>query len=226
MLAGQIKMLIADADPTVRKILKIAAGEEDWLCDEAANGIAVLKLLKHEKYNIIVIDAELPEIDGRTVCRQIRKVASIPVIFLGKSVLEEDKLAAFSAGGNDYVVKPFYPRELLARINSLLTLYGRTPEIKKVLNIGGLVIDMLSRKVTIGGREIALSPKEYDLLLYMAQNPSVAHTRDKLLSDVWGADFFGVDRTVDTHVKSVRNKIRPYHYYLVTVWGYGYKFET
>lgn len=226
MIAMQVKLLVADADSSVRRIIKVAAAEEGWECDEAANGIAALKLFRHEKYNLVILDADLPELDGKLVCRQMRKVTNIPVIIIGKGELEEERLAAFTAGGNDYVIKPFYPRELIARINSLIILYGKVPEVKKTLDAGKLKIDLLARKVTVEGREITLAPKEYDLLLYLCRNPSVAYSRDRLLTVVWGEDFFGTDRTVDTHVKSLRNKIRPYHYYIVTVWGYGYKFEV
>ncbi len=225
MLAMQARLLLADADSSVRRIVKIAAEEEGWQCDEAANGIMALKLFRHEKYDLVVLDADLPELDGKLVCRQIRKTSGIPLLLTGKGELEDDRLSAFAAGGNDYVIKPFYPRELIARVKSLITLSGKKPESKKELAIGKLTIDFLSRTVRVGEREVVLAPKEYDLLLHLCQNPAIAYSRDKLLNLVWGEDFFGTDRTVDTHVKSIRNKIKPYHYYIVTVWGYGYKFE-
>lgn len=219
------RLLIADTDAAVRGILRIAAREEGWDCIEAADGITALKLFRHNSFHIALLDYDLAELDGKIVCRQIRKSMNIPVIILSTHSGEAERLAGFAAGGNDYVLKPFYPREIIARIKSLLSLYGHAPEERKTLVRGKISINLLSHKVTVDNQQLALTPKEYDLLLFFCQNPSRAYSRDALLNLVWGEDFYGSDRTVDTHVKSLRGKIHPYHHYIVTIWGMGYKFE-
>lgn len=224
-MVEDVKILVADADPTVRSIVRIATEEEGWSCVEAPDGIVALKLCRRNTFRLAVLDFDLPELDGRLVCRQIRKSSTAPVIFVGRHTGEAERLSCFSAGGNDYVIKPFYPRELIARAKSLMSLHGRLPEEPRTVTRGGITVDLTSRSVRVDGHEVALTPKEYDLLLFLCQNPSKAYTRDALLNLVWGDDFFGSDRTVDTHVKSLRGKIRPYHYYIVTIWGTGYKFE-
>ncbi|MDR1916191.1 MAG: response regulator transcription factor [Synergistaceae bacterium] len=220
-----IRLLVADMDASVREIIRYCVRDEGWVCDEAKDGITVLKLLRRKEYNLIILEAELPEITGEIVCRQIRKSSRVPVIFLGRQTSEEDRLNCFASGGNDFVVKPFFPREMLARIKSFLSLSGAVTT-KKMLNSGNLRIETYSHSVSVEGREIKLTPREYDLLLFFCQNPNKAFSREEILDLVWGKHFFGTDRTVDTHVKSLRNKIRPYHVYISTIWGYGYKYDT
>lgn len=225
-MVSDTRLLIADTDAAVRGIIRISAQEEGWSFDEAGDGITALKLLRRNTFQIAILDYDLAELDGKIVCRQIRKSSGIPVIFLSSHGGETERLTGFAAGGNDYMIKPFYPRELVARIKSLLTLYGHTPEQKRTLVCGKISIDLLSHKAIVENRQLALTPKEYDLLLFFCQNPSKAYSRDALLNLVWGEDFYGSDRTIDTHIKSLRGKISPYHYYIVTIWGMGYKFET
>lgn len=225
-MVSDTRLLIADTDAAVRGIIRISAQEEGWSFDEAGDGITALKLLRRNTFQIAILDYDLAELDGKIVCRQIRKSSGIPVIFLSSHGGETERLTGFAAGGNDYMIKPFYPRELVARIKSLLTLYGHAPEQKRTLVCGKISIDLLSHKAIVENRQLALTPKEYDLLLFFCQNPSKAYSRDVLLNLVWGEDFYGSDRTVDTHIKSLRGKISPYHYYIVTIWGMGYKFET
>ncbi|MEA5012018.1 MAG: response regulator transcription factor [Angelakisella sp.] len=225
-MVSDTRLLIADTDAAVRGIIRISAQEEGWSFDEAGDGITALKLLRRNTFQIAILDYDLAELDGKIVCRQIRKSSGIPVIFLSSHGGETERLTGFAAGGNDYMIKPFYPRELVARIKSLLTLYGHAPEQKRTLVCGKISIDLLSHKAIVENRQLALTPKEYDLLLFFCQNPSKAYSRDALLNLVWGEDFYGSDRTVDTHIKSLRGKISPYHYYIVTIWGMGYKFET
>lgn len=225
-MVSDTRLLIADTDAAVRGIIRISAQEEGWSFDEAGDGITALKLLRRNTFQIAILDYDLAELDGKIVCRQIRKSSGIPVIFLSSHGGETERLTGLAAGGNDYMIKPFYPRELVARIKSLLTLYGHAPEQKRTLVCGKISIDLLSHKAIVENRQLALTPKEYDLLLFFCQNPSKAYSRDALLNLVWGEDFYGSDRTVDTHIKSLRGKISPYHYYIVTIWGMGYKFET
>jgi len=202
----------------------MAAAEQGWICDDAADGIAALKLLRRMRYHLVVLNAELPDVDGIFVCRHLRKSEMIPVIFTSKSGAETDRLAGFEAGGNDYVIKPFFPRELIARMKNLLTLTGCDTGVSKTVTAGNLRIDISSHTVSLDGRTLQLTPKEYDLLLFFCQHPFQAFSRDNLLDEVWGRDFFGSDRTVDTHVKILRGKLQPYDY-IETVWGFGYKFR-
>lgn len=220
-----IRLLVADGDANVRDIVGFCARQEHWLCDEAKDGIAAIKLLRRKQYHLVILEAELPEIDGRLVCGQARKSTRVPIVFVSRRTAEEDRLAAFTAGGNDYLVKPFYPRELIARIKSLLTLCGISGFHHEEVICGAIRIEMLSHSVYVDNRPVQLTPKEYDLLLYFCQNPHHAFSRDALLDAVWGEQFYGTDRTVDTHIKSLREKIRPCHNTIMTVWGFGYKFE-
>ncbi len=221
----EVRLLVADADVSVREIVRLATAEQGWLCDDAADGIAVFKLLRRYRYNLIVIDVDLPDIDGIFVCRHLRKNAQTPLIFMSKDGSENDRLAAFEAGGNDYVLKPFYPREMVARIKNLLTLTGCNPSAPKPISAGELRVDTHSHTADfVDGRALQLTPKEYDLLLFFCKHPYQAFSRDVLLDEVWGRDFFGSDRTVDTHVKSLRGKLQPLDY-IETIWGFGYKFK-
>lgn len=219
------RLLIADADSTVRNILSLAAREEGFACETAADGIAALKLFRRQQFHAALLSVDLPELDGRTVCRQLRKSVTFPVLFLGRSGSETDRMSCFSVGGTDYIPKPFYPREVMARVKALLSLYGHAPQAPTAVVQGGIVIDLQAKKVSVDGLAIRLTPKEYDLLQFLCQNPSRVYSRDLLLDLVWGEGFFGSDRTVDTHIKSIRSKIKPYQDLIVTVWGVGYKFE-
>ena len=225
-MAQGIRLLIADPDASVRGIIRIAINEKGWECSEAADGIMALKLFRRNSYHLAVLDYDLAELNGRIVCRQIRKVSKIPVILLSVHSGEAERLSGFAEGCNDYILKPFYPGEVVARIQSLMTLCGYDNVQKKNLVCGGIEIDLLSHNVYIDQKAIKLTPKEYDLLVFFCQNPQKAFSRNALLDLVWDEDFDGSDRTVDTHVKSLRGKIRPYSFYISTVWGVGYKFEA
>ncbi len=224
-MARPAKLLVADADASVREVIRIACAEAGWLCDTVASGIEALKRLRREKYLLVILEAELPEIDGLMVCRQLRKTSRAPVVFVSTRYREEDRLAGFAAGGNDYLQKPFYPRELVARAASLIELSsGAAAKATAAVQAGQVRIDQESHAVFVGGRRVAVSPREFDLLLFFAQNPNQAFSRDQLLDLVWGPEFTGGDRTVDTHVKSLRSKLRPFQTMVETLWGYGYKF--
>lgn len=224
-MLSEIRLLIADADQTVRDIIRLGAEEEGWRCDQVADGIAALKALKRRGYDIVILDAELPEVDGLIVCRHLRKSSETPVIFISKNGKETDRLAGFSAGGNDYVLKPFFPRELIVRVRNLLKLRGHAVSSQKPLAANRILIDLDSHTVFLDNQPIKLAPKEYDLLLFFCRNPGQAFSREGLLNLVWGDDYEGSDRTVDTHIKALRNKIQPCQSYIQTVWGYGYRFE-
>ncbi|MDR1021564.1 MAG: response regulator transcription factor [Synergistaceae bacterium] len=220
-----IRLLVADTDVSVREVLRYCAKDEGWGLDEAKDGIAALKLLRRNQYNLVILDADLPEVSGELVCGQIRKKSRIPVIFTCNRSSEQDRLECFAAGGNDFVIKPFFPREILARVKSFLDLCG-TFSSGKEISSGNPLINTHLHSVMVDDREIKLTPKEYDLLLFFCGHPDRAFSRDDILDYVWGKCFAGTDRTVDTHVKSLRNKIKPYHDYISTIWGYGYKYRT
>lgn len=226
MDSDEIRLLVADSDSSVRAIIRRCAQEEKWNLDEAKDGIEAVKLLRRRKYHLAIFEVELPVIDGFMVCENLSQKPFIPVIYLSKKSSEDDRLAAFEAGGNDYIIKPFYPRELVARIKNLLKLNGIVNSTDPILSSGNLKIDLSSQDVFVDGKRIKLTPKEYNLLLFFCRNQNKAFSRSMLLDLVWGRQFEGTDRTVDTHVKSLREKIKPYHNYITTIWGYGYKYEV
>jgi two-component system response regulator ResD len=209
VLDQDTKLLAADADPTVREIISLCARGEGWLFDGAPDGLSALKRLRRNEYNLVILEAELPEVDGFIVCRHLRKSANVPVIFISRHGNEASRLAAFEAGGNDYVLKPFYPRELVARIKNLLNIWGHDARAANIIRAGEISLDLSSHRAAVSGSEVKLTPKEFELLLFFMRNQRQAFSRDSLLQLVWGQDFFGSDRTVDTHIKSLRGKILP-----------------
>jgi DNA-binding response OmpR family regulator len=173
------------------------------------------------------MDTALPELDAWHVCRQIRKTASTPIIMLSDRETEEEKLSFFDIGVDDFIAKPFSGKELMARVRVMLRHSAMQSRLApRRIIYGGLCIDSVSRAVYIDGETVMLTPKEYSLLCFLAQNPDKALSRENILNEVWGEDFFGTDRTVDTHIKTLRENIKPYHRFIETVWGYGYIFKT
>ena len=170
----------------------------------------------------------MPRLDGFSACKEIRKTNDIPVIMLSARGEEYDKLFGFELGIDDYVTKPFSPKELMARINAVLTRHHTAAAATSVdvLDFNGLSINIPARTVSVDGTKVELTPKEYDLLFYLVQNKNIALSRDRLLQDIWGYDFFGDDRTIDTHIKNLRNNLGVYRDYIVTLRGVGYKFEV
>ena len=169
----------------------------------------------------------MPKLDGFSACKEIKKIKDIPIIMLSARSEEYDKLFGFELGIDDYVVKPFSPKELMARVNAVLSRNSAIEKpSEKVMKFDGLEINIPARTVTVDGEKIELTPKEYDLLFYLVENKNIALSRDKLLSDIWGYDFFGDDRTIDTHIKNLRNNLGKYRDYIVTLRGVGYKFEA
>ena len=193
---------------------------------EAADGMSAVGLVKLNDYDLVILDIMMPKLDGFSACKEIKKIKDVPVIMLSARGEEYDKLFGFELGIDDYVVKPFSPKELMARINVVLARRNAAPQTRSdVLKFGGLEINIAARTVSVDGERIDLTPKEYDLLFYLIENRNIALSRDKLLSDIWGYDFFGDDRTIDTHIKNLRNALGPYRDYIVTLRGVGYKFE-
>lgn len=222
---GEIRLLIVDPNSSVRGEIKRLASAVGYAYDEAADGIAALKFFRRNDYNIVVIEADLPELDGRNVCRQIRKSSNIPILLMSEKSGEQEKLCAFELGVDDYIVKPFYPKELLARVKVFLYRSGsQTKSAPEKIALNGLFINTISREVMVDDHPVQLTPKEYDLLFFLSQNPNKAYSREALLNEIWGYCFTGSDRTIDTHIRTLRENIRPYDNYIVTVWGFGYKF--
>lgn len=222
------KILVVDDEAKIREVIREYSEFNGFEVTEAEDGMTAVGLCKLNDYDIIIMDVMMPKLDGFSACKEIKKIKDIPVIMLSARGEEYDKLFGFELGIDDYMVKPFSPKELIARVNAVLTRHNPKDASEKndVLEFGGLVIDIPGRSVTINGERIVLTPKEYDLLFFLVENKNIALSRDKLLSDIWGYDFFGDDRTIDTHIKNLRNNLGPYRDYIVTLRGVGYKFEV
>ena len=223
------RVLIVDDEEKIREVLKEYAEFEGYEVVEAADGMEAVKICQKQDFDVLIMDIMMPKLDGFSACKEIRKHKLIPVLMLSSRGEEYDKLFGFELGIDDYVVKPFSPKEVMARINVIIKRNNakqkETPE-KECIRFDGLEIDILGRNVYVDGEKAEMTPKEYDLLFYLVKNKNIALTRDKLLSDVWGYDFYGDDRTVDTHIKMLRNSLGPYRDYIVTLRGLGYKFEV
>lgn len=220
------KILVVDDEPKIREVIREYAEFSGFEVTEAEDGMSAIGLCKLNDYDIIIMDVMMPKLDGFSACKEIKKIKDTPVIMLSARGEEYDKLFGFELGIDDYIVKPFSPKELMARINAVLArVNSQTTAPQGVLTFGGLEINIPARTVTVDGEKIELTPKEYELLFYLVENKNIALSRDKLLSDIWGYDFFGDDRTIDTHIKNLRNSLGPYRDYIVTLRGVGYKFE-
>lgn len=223
------KILVVDDEENIREVLKEYAEFEGHQVDEASDGMQAIELAKKNDYDVIIMDIMMPRLDGYSACKEIRKFKQTPVLMLSARGEEYDKLFGFELGIDDYVVKPFSPKEVMARINvivkrnSAVQTPAAAPEVER---FEGLEINFTSRDVIIDGEKATLTPKEYDLLFYLVHNKNIALTRNKLLEEVWGYDFFGDDRTIDTHIKMLRNNLGPYRKFIVTLRGLGYKFEA
>lgn len=221
------KILIVDDEQKIREVIREYAEFNGYEVNEAENGMEAIGLCKLNDYDLIIMDIMMPKLDGFSACKEIKKIKDIPVIMLSARGEEYDKLFGFELGIDDYVVKPFSPKELMARVNVALSRRnGSAAANLEVLKFGGLEINISARSVTVDGVKADLTPKEYELLFYLVHNKNIALSRDKLLSDVWGYDFFGDDRTIDTHIKNLRNNLGNYRDYIVTLRGVGYKFEA
>lgn len=216
-----MKVLIVDDEELIRNVIKEYCLLDNYEVIEASNGLeAIDKVKENNDIDIIILDVMMPKLDGFSAFKKIREIKSIPTIILSARNEEFDKLIGFDLGIDDYVTKPFSPKELMARIKAVL---------KRSLNTDNfvysdLVIDYLGHTVKIDGKELKLTPKEYELLVYFSKNPNIALSREQLLSKIWGYDFFGDDRTVDTHIKTLRNNLGKYRDLITTVRGMGYKF--
>jgi DNA-binding response OmpR family regulator len=218
------KLLIVDDEFNIRHVVKEYALANNHDIDEAENGADALRKVSQMDYDVIILDIMMPKMDGFTACREIKKIKDVPIIILSARQEEYDKLKGFELGVDDYVIKPFSPKELMARINVVIGRHKNSSNT--ILAFGGLSVDEAARNVYIDEVRINLTPKEFDLLLYMIKNKNVALSREVLLENVWNYTFFGDDRTVDTHIKMLRHSLKHYRDYIKTVRGMGYKFEV
>lgn len=224
-------ILVVDDESRIRSIIKKYAEFEGHSVAEAADGMEAVCLCRKQKFDIIIMDIMMPELDGFSACREIRKTSTTPIIMLSARGEEYDKINGFELGIDDYVVKPFSPKELMLRIEAVMKRVKHSGEDTKKenriieLDNGGLRVDLTARLVFIDSERVEMSPKEYDLFFYMLANRNIALSREKLISEVWGYDFYGDVRTLDTHIKLLRKSLGKYAKYIVTLRGVGYRFE-
>lgn len=220
------RILIADDEQKIREVIREYAEFEGHKVFEAVDGMQAVEMVRSEDYDIVILDVMMPKLDGFSACKEIRKIKNVPVLMLSARGEEYDKLFGFEIGADDYVVKPFSPKEVLARVNAIIKRNQPSSNAGDIVRYEGLEINFTARSVIIDGEKANLTPKEYDLLFYLVRNKNIALTRDRLLSEVWGYDFFGDDRTIDTHIKMLRNNLGEYRKFIVTLRGMGYKFEA
>lgn len=218
-----MKILIVDDEELIRNIIKEYCKNEGFETDEASDGLKAIKKIKNNDYDMLILDLMLPKLDGYSAYMQIKKIKNIPTIVLTARNEESDKLLGFNLGIDDFITKPFSPKELMARIKAIAKRANIVDN--NIFEYKSLRIDKSGHKVTVNGKEKNLTPKEYNLLLYFVENKNIALTREQLLSKVWGYDFFGDDRTIDTHIKMLRNHLGEYRDLIKTVRAVGYKFE-
>lgn len=221
-----INVLLVDDDPHIRTIIREYAQAENWTFSEAGNGEEALKLFAEKEFSLVILDVMMPWLDGWATLKALRKDSSVAVIMLTACDEEYDHLLGFELGVDDYIGKPFSPRELVARMKALLKRSGALDQDQQVLVFGSLKLDMPAHVVTINNESIALTPKEYDLLAFFAVRPGKVFTRDQLLNHIWGYDYYGDARTVDTHIRSLRDKLGDCRTLIATVWGTGYRLEA
>ncbi len=222
----KIKILVVDDESRMRKLVRDFLVREDYEVLEAGDGEAALDIFYKEKnIALLILDVMMPKLNGWEVCREIRETSKVPIIMLTAKGDEEDELTGFDLGVDEYISKPFSPKILVARVGAILRRSGKTEE-GNILSKGGIVIDKTARTVTVDGKQIDLSFKEFELLTYFLENEGIALSREKILNHVWNYDYFGDARTIDTHVKKLRAKIGEKGEYIKTIWGMGYKFEV
>ena len=222
------KILVVDDEARIRQLIRKYAEFEGHTVEEAVDGMQAIDICRKNKYDLIIMDVMMPELDGFSACREIRKFSTTPVIMLSARGEEYDKIHGFELGSDDYVVKPFSPKELLMRVNAVIKRSNPsvTEDKNDVFSYEGLTVDFSARIVTIDGKRVEMTPKEYELFFYMVRNNGLALTREKLISEIWGYDFFGDERTLDTHIKLLRKSLGDYSRCIVTLRGVGYRFET
>ena len=222
-------LLVVDDEAKIRMLIRKYAEFEGHTVTEAENGMEAVELCRKDpkQFDLIIMDVMMPELDGFSAVAEIRKVSSAPVLMLSARGEEYDRIHGFELGVDDYVVKPFSPKELMMRVNAIMNrVRPQEDQHRNTVSFQGLTIDFDARIVTVDGQRAELSPKEYDLLVYLVQNKNIALTREMLITNVWGYDFYGDDRTLDTHIKLLRKSLGPYSKFIVTLRGVGYRFEV
>ncbi len=221
-------ILVVDDEIQIRKLIKKYAEFEGHDVTEAENGIQAVRLCENRRFDIIIMDVMMPELDGFSASRMIRSHTDTPILILSARGEEYDKVSGFQLGADDYVVKPFSGKELMLRIDAIMKrVNSKKPESEKdIFRHNGLEIDFTGRIVIIDGERADMSPKEYELLFYMCRNRNIALSRERLITEVWGYDFYGDDRTLDTHIKLLRKSLKNYSSMIVTLRGVGYRFDT
>ena len=217
-----MKILVCDDEQLIREVIKEYLIIEGYEITEAENGLQAIDFVKENNYDLIIMDIMMPKMDGYQAVKEIKNIKDIPMLMLSARAEEFDKLLGFELGIDDYVTKPFSPKELVARIKAITK---RKDKSSVTFTFGGLVLDDSAHEVTIDGEKANLTPKEYELLKYLIENKNIALSREQLLTNIWGYDFYGDDRTVDTHVKTLRNNLGKYRDYITTIRKVGYKFE-
>lgn len=226
-------ILVVDDESRIRAIIRKYAEFDGHTVTEAADGMEAVLLCRKNTYDLIIMDIMMPELDGFSACREIRKVSNTPIIMLSARGEEYDRINGFEVGIDDYVTKPFSPKELMLRVDAIMKRVnsganlqsGATPNVVIEMDGGGLRADVTARLVFVDGARVEMSPKEYDLFFYLLNNRNIALSREKLLCEVWGYDFYGDARTLDTHIKLLRKSLGKYSKYIVTLRGVGYRFE-
>ena len=225
-------ILVVDDEEMIRRLIAKYAAFEGHSVTEAGDGMSAVQMCREGQFDIVILDIMMPELDGFSACREIRKFSDVPIIMLSARGEEYDKINGFNLGVDDYVVKPFSPKELMLRVEAVMKrvrTQGKPSEsasANEIVELGGLKANLTARIVYIDGERADMSPKEYELFFYMLKNRNIALSRDKLLSEVWGYDYFGDDRTLDTHIKLLRRSLGKYADYIVTLRGVGYRFDT
>ncbi|MCQ2514939.1 MAG: response regulator transcription factor [Ruminococcus sp.] len=223
------RILVVDDEFRIRQIIRKYAEFEGFEVAEATDGMQAIEVCRKEDFDLIIMDVMMPELDGFSACKEIRKFKQTPIIMLSARGEEYDKIHGFELGSDDYVVKPFSPKELMMRVNAVIKRTNKSNnDLSKndVFTYENLAVDFSARIVTINGNRVEMTPKEYELFFYMVKNKGLALTREKLISEVWGYDFFGDERTLDTHIKLLRKSLGEYSRCIVTLRGVGYRFET
>lgn len=227
-MAQSYHILAVDDEAMIRELIRKYAEFQGYTVDEAQDGMEAVEKCRKNDYDLIIMDVMMPFLDGFSAVREIRKTKDTPVIMLSARTEEFDRIHGFEAGVDDYVTKPFSPRELMLRVDAVLKRAKKTKKAEQndVFTYEGLTVDFSARRVLVDGKEVEMTPKEYDLFFYMVRNRGIALSREKLINDVWGYDFYGDDRTLDTHVKLLRRSLGEYSRCIVTLRGVGYRFEA
>ena len=220
------KLLIVDDEQKIREMIRKYAVFEGHQVYEASDGFTAVQMAEENNYDLIIMDVMMPELDGFSAVKAIRKFKQTPVIMLSARGEEYDRIHGFEVGIDDYVVKPFSVKELMMRVQAILARGGNYSNESNTVSFEGLTLDYSARIVTIDGKRVDLSPKEYELLFYLAKNKNIALSRERLITEIWGYDYYGDDRTLDTHIKLLRKSLGKYQKFIVTVRGVGYRFEA